>query len=93
MANKKPRRRQQGIVSWATSVLALAIGLSGVAGTIKAGGIGRLAQRASFMKGGKFDLQEGLIVYAPMVGAIVFKSLFAALAQKARIQSLIPRIG
>ena len=95
MANKKKGgRRRQGLVSWVTSILALAIGLSGVATTLKVGGLNGLANRASFgALSGKFKLNEGLVIYAPMLGAIVFKTLFAELARKARIQSLIPRIG
>ena len=95
MAKNKRKNRHQGVVSWITSVLALAIGLSGVAATLKVGGLQGLANRASFgtLKGGKFNLNEGLAVYAPMVGGIIFKAIAGELTRRARIQALIPRIG
>lgn len=87
------------MVSWVTSILALAIGLSGVADTLKRGGFNALANRASFNLapiGGtaaKFNLAEGMALYGPLLGAILFKKLTAELARTARIQTLIPRLG
>lgn len=92
---KKGRRRQQGLVSWAGSVLSLAIGLSGVAAAYKQGGLANVANQASFgtFRGGNFDLKSGAPLYVPMVAGLVFKKIFSALTKAARIQSLIPRIG
>lgn len=95
MARKKRARRKQGLVSWVTSILALGIGLSGVAVTFKAGGLAGLASRASFSltAGGPFNMNEGLVIYAPMIAGIVFKKLADELVKAARIQTLVPRLG
>lgn len=96
MANKKRRRRKQGVVSWATSIIALAIGLSGVAHRFKMSGLSGVADQASFgmlRRDGKFNLAAGLQIYAPMIGGLIFKKLASELVKAARIQSLVPRIG
>ncbi len=94
MAKNKTRRRQ-GVVSYATSVISLLIGFSGVFAAFKAGGIAGVANRASFglLEGGQLDLAEGASIYVPMIGGLIFKAIASELTKKARIQSLIPRIG
>ncbi len=94
MAKGKKRRRKQGVVSWVTSILSLAIGLSGVAVAFKQGGLNAVANQASFgMIGGKFDIQKGGQIYVPMIAGLVFKKLASELTKAARIQTLFPRIG
>lgn len=93
MAKKKKGRRRQGLVSWATSIVALIIGFSGAANLVKRAGIAGLADAASFGLApptSRFNLNLGLELYAPMIGGIVFKKLMANLARTAKVQSLLP---
>lgn len=92
---KNKKRRQQGVVSWLTSVIALGIGLSGVFSVLKTGGLRGLASQATggITAGQKFQLDKALLVYGPMLGGIVFKKFASMLVKTARVQSILPRFG
>ena len=95
MAKAKRRRRRQGVVSWATSLISLAIGLSGVASAFKIGGLRGLAHQASFgtSEGGQFNLKQGAPIYVPMLAGVLFKKIAAELTKTARVQAIFPRLG
>jgi len=98
--------RRQGLVSWATSVVALGIGLSNV--FARAGEAYKAAKGTRLQWFGKLMIKDytGFDVdtnswswknmirgYAPIAGGVAFKKGTSYLVKTAKVQSLIPNIG
>ena len=94
------KKRKQGVVSWITSVIALAIGLSNVyvrSKEIKTSGWQYFTDRmledyTGFDTSGHFSARRLVRGYGPIIAAIAFKKSASYLMKTAKIQSIIPQL-
>ena len=103
---KKNGNNKQGIVSWATSVIALLIGLSNPLMRVSEAWGRPKGQKwvylrdamtqdytGFYIQDNSFEAKRMIRGYAPIVAAITFKKATGYLAKTAKIKSLIPRLG
>jgi hypothetical protein len=97
MAKKKRKTRRQGLVSWATSLISLGIGLAPVWANLSnmlrgqelKTTLDNLDRHYNILRGDTESLKIG---YGALVGGVLFKTAAAILVRKARVQGLLPKI-
>jgi hypothetical protein len=95
---KKGGNNKQGVASWLTSIIGLAIGLSyPIASALKSGqtmdGFANDMVRgyAGYdMATATFALENAAPAYLPIVGAVVFKKATSELLKRCKVKSIMP---